>query len=427
MNRSLRDPTVIEMAEWSMAEVTVDLHRDGRSLQDALDKIADAALSVQLLYPDKMRISSKSYAGSVMVGDFVVRIRPKMEIPQLFDFVRYAFHLRKLPLLDATLLDVSQSGLEDIIVRQLIGECEELVTRGLHRTYVRQSAELASVRGRIDITEFVRTRTVPRPSLPCRYVERNVDHDIHRAIVAGLHVAAALTSSSDLARAAHRMAIAFDGVESVPLTATMLRSAERSLSRLTRAYEPALTTVRLLLEGMFASFDGTRNARLRGFLFDMNRLFQAVVGRFLRENVVGATVMQEETLQDVLAYDPMHNPFRRPAPRIRPDFIVREGTRVRAVLDAKYKDLSRFDPGREILYQLALYATTNPSRRESTVLFPSAMDVPDQHLHVRGGLPGGEADAHVILRSVNLSALHAAITAENATPQSHEYCQHLVG
>jgi 5-methylcytosine-specific restriction enzyme subunit McrC len=188
------------------------------------------------------------------------------------------------------------------------------------------------------------------------------------------------------------------------------------MSRPTRAYEPAFALIRMLVEGQGISLemDGGQ-VRVPGFLFDMNRLFQAVLSRFLRENVGGFTVRDEYRLKGMLAYHPQHDPWKRPAPTPRPDYAVLQGSKVVALFDAKYMDLwDRRSIGRDVLYQLALYALSQPPSAGAVILYPTTVGAArEARVDISDPVHGGPR-SHVIARPVHLDRLEACLT-ENAS------------
>jgi 5-methylcytosine-specific restriction enzyme subunit McrC len=177
------------------------------------------------------------------------------------------------------------------------------------------------------------------------------------------------------------------------------------MNRLTTSYEPAIGLIQMLANGKDLSLeDGESIVSLPGFLFDMNRLFQAVLSRFLADYLVGYSVLDEYRLRRVFAYVSDHNPQRRSSPIPRPDLAILQDRVVVAILDAKYIDLWGSAPDRDILYQLAIYALSQ-QRPRATVLYPTLDPLArDQRIEVLNPIDGGRR-AEVILRPVNLGLL----------------------
>ena len=76
---------------------------------------------------------------------------PKLERTSLLNLVRYAYELRKINRYQDTLHSVNTPGLEDLLIVQLLAEASEILSRGLHRRYVKQHESLSSPRGRINM------------------------------------------------------------------------------------------------------------------------------------------------------------------------------------------------------------------------------------------------------------------------------------
>jgi 5-methylcytosine-specific restriction enzyme subunit McrC len=82
------------------------------------------------------------------------------------------------------------------------------------------------------------------------------------------------------------------------------------------------------------------------------------------------------------------------------------------LLDAEYRDLWEQSLPREMLYQLAIYALTQPGENPvSIILYPSVTEAAqDQVVEFRGALDG-IAKASVILRPVHLLRLNGLLRA----------------
>ena len=161
-------------------------------------------------------------------------------------------------------------------------------------------------------------------------------------------------------------------VSTVRLDGVMLDQATRQMNRLTAAYSSALSIIRLLFEAQGVVLEGqTATTTLPGFLFDMNAFFQALVSRFLRENLPGYSVRDEHGLKGMMRYNSKFNPLRRQSPTPRPDYVVTQHGTLCSILDAKYRDLWDKQLPREMLYQLVVYAISHRQKPQSSILYPT--------------------------------------------------------
>jgi 5-methylcytosine-specific restriction enzyme subunit McrC len=359
-----------------------------------------------------LELRATSFVGRFSLGEITVTVQPKISGAPLLNLLRYAYGLRHLSLYEPTGYAVAESTFQDLLIRQLAAETAELLARGVHRDYERRNADLATPRGRINFNRYVRVAHRAQAVLPCVEYPRVEDTPLNQVLLGGLRFAVHMTADVELRARLNRLAKVLDPTVSMKrLDGAALVAAWRIMDRRTTAYEPALIVIEMLLRGQGVALDGeVAPVRLPGFLFDMNRFFQALLSRFLRENLEGCEVEDECRLAGLFRYDPARNPRRRQPPVQKPDFVVRRERRVVALLDAKYRDLWALPLPREMLYQLALYALgQSGTKRQAAILYPT-MDAAAREQAIIVQEPvGGAPQAEVILRPVNLLTLNGLL------------------
>jgi 5-methylcytosine-specific restriction enzyme subunit McrC len=406
------DILLIELAEWEQVGPGQEHRLKGVSFADNLSarRLAQdlrGRLNIREGY-EGLEISATSFVGRVDIGPLRIAIRPKLQKIPLALLLRYAYGLRDIRTIEETRAPTTSHGLQDLLIAMLAAEVEELVHRGLARRYVPQAEPLESPRGRILVEELARRGGITDAHLPCRYFERRTNWHLNQVLRTGLVAAGQMTEDRDLRRRVYRLASAFGDVEpKTKIEVGDIDRAERGLNRMTVANAPALTIIRLLLEMLGLAFDPIGEpVRTSGFLFDMNRFFQRLLSRFLRDNLIGQRIVDEWPVQNVFAYSPDANPRRRAAPSPRPDFALIRGNALKSFLDAKYRDIWEHELPAGWLYQLSIYALSLPAQVSVLLYASMADDARDEQVDIRLPLLGSTREpASVILRPVPLMPL----------------------
>jgi 5-methylcytosine-specific restriction enzyme subunit McrC len=369
-----------------------------------------------------IEIKTTSYVGKISLDALTITITPKLGHDQFVRLFRYAYGLRDLALMPIVPFSAGGSLFEDLLPAQLLAEAEELLARGLDRRYVAVEESLSSPRGRIDMNRIAREGGVIRGSLPCKHHLRISDCLLNQVLLGGILYAAGITQDSTLKIALRRLADVLSvSVRRRPLHRHLVAQAERNLDRMAAAYAPALTIISLLLDGESPSLDDSEEPlRLPGFLLDMNRFFQRLLGRFLHEHLEHGEVIEEQPLKNLLRYAPNENPKHRRDPRPRPDFSIKMADGKLLILDAKYRDLWVHELPREMLYQLAMYALSQPRGAVATILYPTTGDVA-RAARIEIGEPlGGWDRGSIVLQPVHLGQLDRLIAGGYATEQERQ-------
>lgn len=360
-----------------------------------------------------VRISTTSFVGRVEIGPLRISIRPKLAPSPLARLLRYAYGIDDLALQSVLPAPLVHGGLHDLLIAILLHEVEQILRLGLTRRYIRTAADLPLPRGRIDIPVIASRGGVREPRLPSIFHDRDLDWELNRIVRAGLGLAAWMATPGPLARHAARLEAAFAAsVGNMRLMLGDVERAEAALNRLTAAYLPSLTLIRLLCGADGLSLEpADHTVPVAGFLFDMNRFFQRLLSRFLRENLTDGRVEDERIIRDMLVYDTAANPRQRRNPRLRPDYAIFAGERLSIFADAKYRDVWAYGVPPDWLYQLQAYAWAAPDAVSLMLYASTSPDAREERVIVRHPLLEDRPTSSIVLRPVSLENLAGVVAS----------------
>jgi 5-methylcytosine-specific restriction enzyme subunit McrC len=335
-----------------------------------------------------LRISTRSYVGSVRLGQTTVHIRPKLvelSPTAMATFLRYALGMDMVSNWDnAADVSLEEGGFTDLIALVLLEEVNNLLRAGVLRDYETHASWRTSPRGRLDLMELARhpMRAQSTLAIPCRVSERVTDIVLNRLVVATLEAVLALVTERQLAYDLHsRAAVLAELCQKVPLTLALLDEADAALDRRSWHYKPVRDIAQLILQGLGTTVDiSDQKTSLSSFLLDMNLLFERFLSRLLCD--YGPPGVRVETqVSSESAYRWRENPYSWQRPHLRPDIVLYDmATNLpRLILDAKYKPLGATRrPSPADLYQLTLYSLSFSQQGSvpARIVFPEVTILP---------------------------------------------------
>lgn len=291
----------------------------------------------------RFRIKTGSRVGVVVGPDWELRVRPRLEVPQLFFLLSYARDPKGWRQQRA--LFGSDRGLFDAMAEGFSHLALDALERGVLRGYIRRQEQVVQLRGRIDFAmQAARGGGLPLP-VHVEFDDFTANIPENRLLVTAAQLMLRLPRTTPNARRRlHRVRAVLDDVEPL-LNWRGVQAPTRT--RLNDRYMPAIRLAKLILDA--ASVTGAQGlVTSTTFAFDMNVVFEEFLETALREALrsYGGVLHGQDTghwLDEARCLP------------LRPDLVWRRGGQPIAVLDAKYKSIANGVMKNADAYQMLAY------------------------------------------------------------------------
>jgi len=332
---------IIEIPEWGNVS--------GLEL-DPAQVAALAGWDAFALRPDpkasqRWQLAATQFVGVAHVGDLQIRVVPKVPVHRLLELLCIAQDRIRWDDRD-TAWDETDD-LVATVARSFITQAERVLQRGLVQGYVTIDESLFGIRGRVAISrQIARNPGLPLP-VEVTYDDYTVDV-LENQLLAGAGRLLLRLKTLPTSIASRLRRLEYQLLDVTPIPASSSPPAV-TWTRLNQRYRPAITLARLTLRSAALDFDGERSTTGDGFLVDMNRVFEDVVGFGIRQALQADGLTVELQRQDHL--DHLSHV------EIRPDVLISNRSAPIAVADVKYKRPATSGISTGDLYQAVAYAT----------------------------------------------------------------------
>ncbi|OUL28108.1 restriction endonuclease [Nostoc sp. RF31YmG] len=302
------------------------------------------------------RLKSKGWVGYIPVNpEFGLKINPKVPIKNLFGMLEYAYKLKDFRFLDGLMncesLQEFYSYLAHLLAQKILERCR----KGLYRTYLPKTEQLAYVRERLDMQQVIQKPWDVK--LKCHYEEHTADIADNQILAWTLYVIGHSGLCSDKVSPTVRKAYhALQGLV-IPQPCCAEDCIGRQYNRLNEDYQILHILCRFFLDNSSPSHE-MGNHKILPFLIDMARLYELFVAEWLKKNAPPNYSFKQQHLIDV----GQNRQFIL-------DILLCDAATGRplAVLDTKYKSPEK--TANNDIHQMISYANTT-NTKQAFLVYP---------------------------------------------------------
>lgn len=201
------------------------------------------------------------------------------------------------------------------------------IKRGLGKEYIPRTEALSSLRGKIDITESIKTQALQRKQLVCSYDEFSVNSYMNRIIKSTVQLLLRADITKARKKELRKLLVFFDGVEAIDLYSV---NWNMQYNRNNQTYRMLIAICYLVVKGLLQTqSDGT--TKLMDFLDEqrMHRLYEKFILEYYRREFPQITANASQIPWQ------LDDDMSAMLPVMQTDIMLTHGEKT-LIIDAKY-------------------------------------------------------------------------------------------
>ena len=287
----------------------------------------------------------------------------------------------------------------DVFIEDFCAQVREALLGGAIASYRENQENLRAIRGRIALTEHLRVNVHDQSRVLCRFDERSVDNPHNLALKAVLRKILGRALGQSARSAVTALLHRFDEASDRQVTAREIKALP--FDRVTERWKPVFKRAEMLMDGLFPDVR-IGDAEGSPLLFDMEKLFEDVLGRCVRQTcwrlARGRLSVQLQGPRRCLA---------KSAFGMRPDITIQDPAGTVAIFDAKWKALDHGVSSPDA-YQMNAYADRYSCNRVALV-YPATGNVRPGRIDSFILQTGSRPTLYVIAIDVKRLAIHGEV------------------
>ena len=269
------------------------------------------------------------------------------------------------------------------------------IRKGLHKEYVRKDDTLTTVRGRIDVSETIRTMALERGMVACSYGTYSADNPPNRTIASTLRLLMRSDLSQNRKKEVKRCLGHLSEVGDIDLRKGI---PDFRRTKMDDDYRMMTSICGMIVDGLLQTEDAGKNLLIDiGIDRNMPNIYETFVREYFRREHPDLNARKRNVDWDI------DDGYTGKLPMMQTDVVLKHGDRM-LIIDAKYyshSTISRYGNNKIVsgnIYQIFTYVKNMEGtlRRSSSESGKAPPEVSGMLLYAKTDDPISPDDSHVI-------------------------------